>query len=317
MSAHFKATDPDPHSRIDQKRRQRLRQRQKAGKVTQEQLTWAAKYDAKASGDAAPPSSPPIAPSSPEPAPADEHGSPPPAPSSAPMASPGRPMPVPALAPVGAKVAGSPPPRPVGTAPNPPASSGSAATTPDVLGLAVASPEIQAAREASLRAIFGPVARGFADLQGKVETTIGDSWAFDRSFWQDAWLPMTIGLFNRYMPEWMSGPLVEGVAVVMPPVSLVSAARKLEKAGYKLGEKGEPGRGRGLGQGASKAPAAPETPPPKPDAPPPPTPNGTSKDAVVRSARDASDSTANPPAKRDAGPIDVRAAFARDVGGKN
>jgi hypothetical protein len=227
-------------------------------------------------------------------------------------------MPVPALAPVGAKVAMSPPPpRTAGTAPNSATTSAAAATSSDGLGLTVASVEIQAAREASLRAIFGPVARGFSDLQSKVEATIGESWAFERAFWLEAWLPMTVGLFNRYLPEWASGPLVEGVAVSMPPIALISAARKLEKAGYKLGERGEPGRGRGLGQGASKASVAPETPPFAKDAPPPPTANGTSKDATLRSSRDATDSTANPPAKRDAGPIDVRAAFARDVGGKN
>jgi hypothetical protein len=310
----FKDSIPDPKNR--EHRRKALRIREKRNKATAQELDWLCRFDLAKSGATVTLESPAAAPTAadaPTEAKPDEVGAPEePGAFSAPLtaravtSSSAEPAPVPGLAPApSAKVAPSAPPRPtLAASPAPVPAAGSAPKPVDESLFVVASPAIQAARYDALVMIFSQVADGFEELQVKIETTMqGQKWVMPREFWRGPWLTMTVGLFNRYLPEWMSGPIVEGVTVVMPPVALVRAAYALEKAGYVVGEPGEPGRGKGLAVAAQKAASAP------PKAPEPPKAPDTAPVETRPLRERKEDSTANPPAKRNGGAFDVRKAF--------
>ena len=184
-----------------------------------------------------------------------------------------------------------------------------------------ASPEIQAARKEALEMVVGQVAVAFEELHAKVETTMQGHtpFAFPVTFWHGPWTVMTVGMLNRYLPDWMSGIVVEGVAVGLPPAIVFNVAHKLEKAGYELGVPGEPGRGRSrpVAQAAPDAPQprqAPSEPAPAPSVPTTPTEGGEARDSVPK-PNHRSDSVANPPAKKHDGKVDVTKVFARGGGG--
>jgi hypothetical protein len=332
MPAKFLDDDPDPSLKHHQRKRRRIREKGKSANQTE--LNWCARYDAKVDGAALPPPPAPRPPPAAEnaststPLPGDELRLPAhvtsqrvPEVQAAPVSA-GKPMPVPALAP--SVTIGPPPPSRSAAAPQAAVKPGTVGAPSEPL-LPTASAEVQAARRAALDMIFGQVAVGLTELHDKVETTMQQPWVFPRAFWKEAWLPMCTDLFNRYLPDWMSGPIVEGVAVALPPVGLIRGARALEAAGYKLGEPGQPGRGRALsGQAAPKASASPATPPKDEPAPATaPTPQAPTaegeKGSRVVPTRSGGDSTANPPAKPKAGPFDPRAAFGGGNGssGKN
>lgn len=313
----FKDVPPDPKVRNHRRKAQHIRDKGK--KASDAELDWLRRFDlakSGAGGSVGSPAAPPSATTPPEVKP-DEVGTPaeagtfsPPLEARAVASSAAAPAPVPGLAPApSAKVLSSPPPRPVQVAPQAPGTAVGAAPVDDSM-FKVAAPAVQAARYDALVMIFGQVAEGFEELQVKIERTMqGEKWVMPREFWKGPWLTMTVGLFNRYLPEWMSGPIVEGVTVVMPPVALVRAANQLEKAGYTLGVPGEPGRGAGLAVAAQKAAQAPQAAPGAPEPPrPAEPPQAPPRDAPA--AREAkSDSTANPPAKPKNGSFDVRKAF--------
>jgi len=119
------------------------------------------------------------------------------------------------------------------------------------------TPEVLAARAAALKMVYGMAADGFEELHEKIEATMQRQWILPRAYWREAWLPLIVEVTNRYLPDWVSGPLIDGVAVGAPPVALIRAARRLEKAGYRLGEPGE--AGRAVATAATTSPAAPAT----------------------------------------------------------
>lgn len=323
MARTFEWADPDPKDPNHRRRRRRLKE--KGRKCSQLMLNWAAKYDAKVAAIEAALMAEPVAspvaatsPPSPPEAKPDEVGVPEVAADALPAAplpearsavdSSAKPAPVPALAASVKVPAASSPPVSPRAAPNPPSTPVAASPPTEEAWFGIASPQIQAARHDALVMIFDQVADGFEQLHLGVEKTMqGQKWALPVTFWKGPWLTMAVGLFNRYLPEWMSGPIVEGVTVVMPPVSLIRAAQALEKAGYTIGVPGEPGRGKALGAAPSPA-KAPEPPP----APKPAEPKPEGQAAPARPAREGrEDSTANPPARRNGEKVEPRSLFAK------
>jgi hypothetical protein len=120
------------------------------------------------------------------------------------------------------------------------------------------------ARKAALTSLMSIAASSFEEAHKDIETTMGRPWMLPVSYWREIWLPLTVEVTNRYLPDWVSGPLVDGVAVGMPPFALMRAAGQLRKAGYQLGVPGKPGQGA---QQAAALPVAAGTAPPS--SPPP------------------------------------------------
>lgn len=331
MPAPFKESEPDPTNRADQRKRQRIAALGKGAK--QQQLNWAARYDAKVSHAPPPPEVPADelaarrAAAAPPPVPAgEEFSTSTVVPSSVVLPTPqlaassaGKPLPVPALAPMSgaaatvAKPSTSAPKSP----PTPTPAPKPGAPTDDGPMFPTASAEVQAARKEALDMVVGQIAVAFEELHVGVETTMQSSkvFAFPREFWQGSWKVMTVGMLNRYLPDWMSGLLVEGVAVGLPPAIVFNVAHKLEKAGYQLGVPGEPGRARGrsVAQAAPEAPQPRQAPSEPAPAPSPPTEAGEAKEGVPKPNL-RSDSVANPPARKHDGKVDVTKAFSKGGG---
>jgi hypothetical protein len=228
----------------------KIRARLKAGKpVKDEQRAWLAEYDrAKGAGGKVPetaggaPVTPPVPPGPspgalptvdlsslfrqaaaelPSTAPAAPEADPPPAPATPAPATPG-----PAQA----------PPTPSGL--------GSSPSSPAPLASAGMSPLALEARAKALRLIIGIAADAFEEYQGAIEETMGRPWILPRTWWKEEWLPLFVSVANAHLPPSVSGLIVEGTAVAMPPAALMRAGHRLRKDGYQVGVRGEPGRAR-------------------------------------------------------------------------
>jgi len=314
MARVFVDDTPNPKEKNHQRKRRRIAE--KGRKANQTELNWAAKYDAAKDAEpaaASPPPEPAAAPPQVVVPAVEDMSTTTTITSSAPIpaaqavaASSAKPMPVPALAPTSAPGAKVVPPStsPPRSSPNPPPAAGAAAPSEDAFPQA--SLAVQAQRAASLRMIWKLVAEGLTDLQRKVETTMrGEKWALPITFWETEWLDLAVNVSNRYLPDSVSGLVVEGSTIVLPPVLLFRSASKLEKAGYELGVEGTPGQPSKPLSGATKPPEVVKPPDPMPA----PTPSANGVKAVASPARARGDSTGNAPAKRDTSPINVRDAF--------